>query len=157
MPFQEYSSLAIVRCQFFIDGRVCNVRADNGSLVSLKFLFGFVNQRISLSLQLLADRNHVYVGSVIPKHYPHRIHLVFIPTQPCPALASKTVAIMTSQERRRRVRIEQRRSRLRLLAEVKENEDQDVNQIPDTSSCSEQIVGTHPQYYNRELNLGCIL
>ena len=119
MPFQEYSSLAIVRCQFFIDGRVCNVRADNGSLVSLKFLFGFVNQRISLSLQLLADRNHVYVGSVIPKHYPHRIHLVFIPTQTCPALASKTVAIMTSQERRRRVRIEQRRSRLRLLAEVK--------------------------------------
>ena len=47
MPFSEYSSLAIVRCYFLIGGRVCDVRADLGSLVSLKFLFGFV---ISLSL-----------------------------------------------------------------------------------------------------------
>ena len=42
--------LAIVRCKFYIDGRVCDVRADFGSLVSLKFLFGFVNRRFSSSL-----------------------------------------------------------------------------------------------------------
>ena len=50
MPFQEYSSLAIVRFYFFIGGRVCDVRADLVTLVSLKFLFGFVNQRFSFSL-----------------------------------------------------------------------------------------------------------
>ena len=50
MPFQEYSSFAIVRCYFFIGGRVCDVRADLVTLVSLKFLFGFVNQRFSFSL-----------------------------------------------------------------------------------------------------------
>ena len=50
MPFQEYSSLAIVRCYFFIGGRVCDVRANLVTLVSLKFLFGFVNQRFSFSL-----------------------------------------------------------------------------------------------------------
>ena len=33
-----------------LGGRVCNVRAVLGSLVSLKFLFGCVNQRFSFSL-----------------------------------------------------------------------------------------------------------
>ena len=33
--------------RFFIGGRVCGVRADLGTLVSLKFLFGFVTQRFS--------------------------------------------------------------------------------------------------------------
>ena len=50
MPRWEYSSLATVRCYFFIGGRVCDVRAVLGSLVSLKVLFGFVNQRFSFSL-----------------------------------------------------------------------------------------------------------
>ena len=36
--------------QVFIGGRVCDVRTDLGSLVSLKFLFGFGNQRFSFSL-----------------------------------------------------------------------------------------------------------
>ena len=49
-PFKEYSSLVVVRCQFFIGGRVCDVRADLGTLVSLKFLFGFFHQRFSFSL-----------------------------------------------------------------------------------------------------------
>ena len=35
MPFQEYSSLAIVRCYFFISGRVFDVRADLVALISL--------------------------------------------------------------------------------------------------------------------------
>ena len=48
-PFKEYFSLAFVRC-FFIGGRVCDVRADRGSLVSLKFLFGSVNQHSSFPL-----------------------------------------------------------------------------------------------------------
>ena len=34
----------------FIGGRVCDVRADVGTLVSLKFLFGFFMQRFSFSL-----------------------------------------------------------------------------------------------------------
>ena len=50
MSFQEYSLLVIVRCQFFIGGRAFDVRADHGSLVSFKFLFGFVNLRFSFSL-----------------------------------------------------------------------------------------------------------
>ena len=49
-----------------MDGRVCDVRADFGSLVALKFLFGFVNRRFSFSLVC-----SFYVGIVIPKHYPH--------------------------------------------------------------------------------------
>ena len=42
-PFLEYSSLAFVRCEFFTGGCVCDVRADIGPVVSLKFLFGFFN------------------------------------------------------------------------------------------------------------------
>ena len=34
----------------FMSGRVSDVRTDLGSLVSLKLLFGFVNQRYSFSL-----------------------------------------------------------------------------------------------------------
>ena len=46
-------------------------------------VFGFVNQSFSFSvvctgLYPLADPNRV--GSVIPKHYPHRVHRNFIPT-----------------------------------------------------------------------------
>ena len=43
LPFKEYYSLVIIIFKFFIGGRVCDVRVDLGSLVSLKFLFGFVN------------------------------------------------------------------------------------------------------------------
>ena len=46
-------------------------------LVSLKFLFGSVNQFFT-GLYPFADHNHV--GSVKPKHYPHRIHRDFIST-----------------------------------------------------------------------------
>ena len=36
-------------CYFTIGGRFCHVSDDIGSLVSLKFLFGLVNQRFSFS------------------------------------------------------------------------------------------------------------
>lgn len=38
----EYSSLLLSGVSFFTGGHVCEVRADLGSLVPLKFLFGFV-------------------------------------------------------------------------------------------------------------------
>ena len=40
--------VVFVRCKFFTGGRVCEVRADLGSLVPLKFLFGFIGFSFSL-------------------------------------------------------------------------------------------------------------
>ena len=62
-----------------IRSRVCGTRTDLGTLVSLKFLFALVNQSLVFHWFVpLADHN--YVGFVIPKHYPHRVHLDFNPT-----------------------------------------------------------------------------
>ena len=54
--------------------------ADLGLLVSLKFLFGFVNQSFSFLVVCTLFAEHNHVGCVIPKHYPHRVHRNFIPT-----------------------------------------------------------------------------
>ena len=49
----EYSSLLSSGVSFFTGGRVCEVRADLGSLVPLKFLFGFVGFSFSLVFSFL--------------------------------------------------------------------------------------------------------
>ena len=72
-----------------LGGRVWDVRADLGSLVPLKFLFGFL--LIAVFHLLLADRSRV--TSVIPKHWPHQVYLAVILkgqlTQKCPPFAIK--------------------------------------------------------------------
>ena len=69
---------------------------DLAPFVSLKFLFGFVNQRFSFSLALVCSFLPI---ATMPKQNPHRVSLVFyshdhgkLTPETCLAFSIKTVA-----------------------------------------------------------------
>ena len=77
---------------------VCDVRTVRLTfvyLVSLKFLFAFVNQWFSFSLAVVCSFLPI---ATMPKQNPHRVYLVSILTngkltpETCPAFSIKTVA-----------------------------------------------------------------